>query len=264
MAIVAQLNPLRFYANKLSRQWENTNNERRLVIYPMYLDGSTLKCKVPQFSVEINEAVSTVSAKIYNCAGTEITTLSTFTTIAKTGYSQIIYLGSSITLDDIDTYEIVLTINGIDYWSDFYEWTTELDKTLKIKVESSKILLGHYEYEMIDTIHEFYLKFKPITSNTYLKEGANESDAITNINYGSSALLRGVKVLGNEPIFMFLRSLRVLSCNGLVTFTYKFIDYEADDIVIDQDQDHGNADLIDIKIEFKVLTESVSVCNTSA
>lgn len=261
MAVVAQLNPLRFYANKLSRQWENTNNEHRLVTYPMYLDGATLKCKVPQFSVIINEAVSTVTAKIYNCAGTEIATLSIFTTIAKTGYSQITYLGSVLTLDDIDNYEIKLTINGVDYWSDFWLWTNDLTDKLKIVAESAKIRLGDYEYEMINNSHEFYLDIIPLSSNTYLKEEANETDAITNINYGSSALLRSYLIKANEPIFMFLRALRILLCNGSITFTHKFIEYQAVDIVTEIESDVVNADLMNVKIEFKVLAEVASVYN---
>ena len=261
MAIVAQLNPLRFYANKLSRQWENTENERRLVTYPMYLDGATLKVKVPQFSVIINEAVSSVSAKIYNCAGTEIATLSTFTTIAKTGYSQIIYLGSVITLDDIDNYEIRLTINSVVYYSDFFLWTTDLDDKLKIVAESSKITLGYYEYEMVNNSHEFYLDIKPLSSNTYLKEEANETDAITNINYGSSALLRSYLIKSNEPIFMFLRALRILLCNGSIKITYRFIEYQAVDIIAEIESDLVNADLMNVKIEFKVLAEVASVFN---
>jgi len=114
---------------------------------------------------------------------------------------------------------------------------------------------------MIYNTHEFYLNLKPISSNTYLKEEANESYAITSIYYGSSALLRSFKILGNEPIFMFLRSLRVLLCNGSVVFSWRYIDYQAVDIIVEQEQDHGNADLIDIKIEFKVLSESISVYN---
>jgi len=259
--IVAQLNPLRFYASKLSRQWENTENERRLVTYPMYLDGATLKVKVPQFSVIINEAVSSVSAKIYNCAGTEIATLSTFTTIAKTGYSQIIYLGSVVTLDDIDNYEIRLTINSVVYYSDFFLWTTDLDDKLKIVAESSKITLGDYEYEMVNNSHEFYLDIKPLSSNTYLKEEANEKDAITNINYGSSVLLRSYLIKANEPIFMFLRALRILLCNGSIKITYKFIEYQAVDIITEIESDLVNADLMNVKIEFKVLAEVASVYN---
>ena len=259
--IVAQLNPLRFYANKLSRQWENTENERRLVTYPMYLDGATLKVKVPQYSVIINEAVSSVSAKIYNCKGDEIATLSTFTTIAKTGYSQIIYLGSVVTLDDIDNYEIRLTINSVVYYSDFFLWTTDLDDKLKIVAESSKITLGDYEYEMVNNSHEFYLDIKPLSSNTYLKEEANETDAITNINYGSSALLRSYLIRANEPIFMFLRALRILLCNGSIKITYRFIEYQAVDIITEIESDLVNADLMNVKIEFKVLAEVASVFN---
>lgn len=260
MSVVAQNNPIRFYANKLSRQFENTNNEYRLVIYPMYLDG-VLKCKIPHFSVIINEAVSTVSAKVYNCEGTEKASISTFTTIANTGYSQIIYLGSVIDNDEIGNYEIKLTINGVDYWSDFFEWTDELTDKLKINAQSSKIRLGDYEYEMINTIHEFYLNLKPLSSNTYLKEDANETSAITRTNSGSSALLRSYNVLANEPIFMFLRTLRILAANGTITFTYRLIDYIALDITTEIETDVVNADLLNIKIEFKVLAEVASVYN---
>lgn len=264
MSIVAQNNPLRFYANKLSRQFENTENAVFIVTYPMYLDGATLKCKIPQFSVIINETVSTISAKVYNCAGTEIATFSTFTIIAKIGYSQIIYLGSSIANDELGYYEIKLTINSVDYRSDFFEWTDDLDEKLKIKVESAKITLGRnpqYEYEMINTVYEFYLTVEPVTSDTYLKEEANETDAVTDINYGSSALLRYYKVQGNEPIFIFLRTLRIFSCNGEVTFTHRFIDYKAIDIIPTSNPDIDNADLNIIKIEFKVDAEIASVYN---
>lgn len=258
--IVAQLNPLRFYADKRSRQFENTENQNRLVVYPMYLD-TVLKCKIPQFSVIINEAVSTVSAKVYDCSDTEIATISTFTTIAKTGYSQIIYLGGVVNNDDVGLYYIKLTINSVDYWSDLFMWDSELTDKLKITAQSSKIRLGVYEYEMVNNIHEIYLNLKPLTSNTYLKEEANETLAITDINYGSSALLRSYNVLANEPIFMFLRALRILSCNGSIVFNHKYIDYQAVDIVTEIESDVNPADQINVKIEFKVLAESVSVFN---
>jgi len=259
MSIIAQLNPLRFYADKRSRQFENTENQNRLVVYPMYLD-TVLKCKVPQFNVIINEVLSTVTMKVYDCDGVEMVS-SIPSSLSFGTYTQIMYTGGIIINDQIGNYEIKLTINGIDYWSDYFEWTTDLDDKLKITAESSKIRLGTYEYELIYTTYEFYLALKPLSSNTYLKEEANETLAITDINYGSSALLRSYNVLANEPIFMFLRALRILSCNGSVVFNHKFIDYQAVDIVTEIESDVINADLINVKIEFKVLAESVSVYN---
>lgn len=265
MNILAQYNPLRFYADKRSRQWENTQKEDRIIIYPMYLDGETLKCKIPQFSVIISslpdDPAPTVSAKVYDCEDTEIASITDFATYGKVTYTQIVYAGGVAVNSEIGNFQIKLTINGVDFWSDMFLWTTDLDNRLKITAESSKIRLGVYEYEMINNIHEFYVNLKPLTSNTYLKEEANETYAITNINYGSSALLRSYNVLANEPIFMFLRGLRILQANGSIVFTHKFIDYQASDIVCEIESDVVNADLINVKIEFKVLAESVSVYN---
>ena len=262
--ILAQYNPLRFYADKRSRQFENTENINRIVVYPMYLD-TVYKCKVPPFGVIINslpdDPAPTVSAKIYDCEETEVYSTTSFSSSNKGDYTQIIFTGDILENDQIGNYEIKLTINGTVYWSDFFLWTTDLDNKLKIKTDSSKIRLGLYEFEMIYTPHEFYLALKPLTSNTYLKEESNETYAITDINYGSSALLRSFNVLANEPIFMFLRALRILSCNGSVIFTHRFIDYQAVDIVTEIESDVVNADLINVKIEFKVLAESVSVFN---
>ena len=265
MPIQAQYNPLRFYADKRSRQWENTENGKRIIAYQMYLDGEVYKCKIPQFSVIIDslpeDPAPTVSAKVYSCDGTEIVTISDFATLGKVNYTQITYTGGVVACSEIDNYEIKLTINGVDYWSDMFLWTTELNDKLKITAESSKIRLGLYEYEMINNIHEFYVNLKPLSSNTYLKEEANENLAITSPNYGSSALIRSYNILANEPIFMFLRGLRILETNGSVVFTHKYISYQAKDITTEIESDVVNADLLNVKIEFKVLNESVSVFN---
>jgi len=267
--ILAQLNPLRFYADKRSRQFENTENQNRLVVYPMYLDG-VLKCKIPQFSLLINStesgSVTNVVTKIYNCDAVEVFSSSDYSAQNKGLYTQILFSGGIIENDDKGNYEIKVTITSTDngtetYYSDFFQWTDDLDDKLKITAESSKIRLGIYEYEMLYTVHEFYLALKPLSSNTYLKEEANETYAITDINYGSSALLRSYNVLVNEPIFMFLRALRILSCNGSIVISHRFTDYQAVDIVTEIESDVVNADLINVKIEFKVLAESVSVYN---
>lgn len=263
--IQAQYNPLRFYSDKRSRQYENTNNKDRMLVYPMYLDGVTLKCKVPQFSVIINslpeDPAPTTSLKVYDCSGTEIYTTTQFSSSSYDTYTQITYAGALIENDEIDVFELKLTINGVDYWSDVFMWTNDLDKLLKITVQSSMIRLGRFKYDMINNIHEFYVNLKPMSSNTYIKEEANETYAITNPNYGSSALIRSFNVLGNEPIFMFLRGLRILETNGSVVFTHKYISYQAKDITTEIESDVVNADLLNVKIEFKVLNESVSVFN---
>lgn len=268
--IQAQNNPLRFYANKLSRQWGNTENERRLVTYPMYLDGATYKCKVPPFGLITNSTqsgyISNVVTKVYNCEGTEVFSSSAYSAQNKGTYTQILFAGADFINDDQGNYEIKVTITSSDngteiYYSDFFEWSLYLDDKLKIKVESAKIRLGDYEYEMVYTIHEFYLDLKPLSSNTYLKEDANETDAVTLTNSGSSALLRSYLIKANEPIFMFLRTLRILLANGSVKLTYKFIEYQALDIVAEIESDLVNADLMNVKIEFKVLAEVASVYN---
>lgn len=268
--ILAQLNPIRFYANKSSRQFENTNNEHRLVTYPMFVDGETLKCKVPPFSLIISSTdsgtITSVTTKVYNCEGVEVYSSTDYSSQNKGLYTQILFAGADLVNDDQGNYEIKVTIvssdNGTEtYYSDLFEWSLDLDDKLKVKAESSKIRLGDYEYEMLYTIHEFYLSLKPLSSNTYLKEDANETSAITRTNSGSSALLRSYNVLANEPIFMFLRTLRILAANGAVTFTYKFIDYSASDITTEIETDVVNADLLNVKIEFKVLSEVASVYN---
>lgn len=262
--IIGQYNPLMFYANKLSRQFENTENVTRIVTYEMYLD-TVLKCVVPKFSVLIDSTDSdpapTFSMVVNNCAGTQVFTSSDYSSTNKGLYTQITFAGGVVANSVKGYYEIVVTINSVPYYSDFFQWTDDLTKKLKITTESTMIRLGSMEYEMANTAHEFYIDLKPETSGTYLSEEANETYAITNTNYASSAVLRSFKALINEPIFIFLRALRILSCNGEVTFNYRYIDYSAKDIVVEIESDHGNADLIDTKIEFKVLNESVSVFN---
>lgn len=270
MSLLAQNNPLRFYADKRSRQFENTNNERRLVTYPMYLDDVTLKCKVPPFGLVINSTdsgtISNVVTKVYNCEGTEIFSSSNFSAQNKGLYTQILFSGDEVVNDEQGNFEIEITITSSDngteiFYSDVFDWSLELNDKVKIKTENTKIRLGDYEYEMFYTIHEFYLKLKPLSSTSYLIEDATETDAITRTNFGASALLRSYNVLANEPIFMFLRTLRIISANGEVTFTHKYIDYSASDITTEIETDIVNADLMNVKIEFKVFSEVASVYN---
>ena len=270
MALLAQLNPLRFYENKLSRQFENTENEHRLVTYKMFVDGQDTKCEVPPFSLIINStdqgSVTNFEMFVYDCEGNEIFTSTTYSASNFGNYTQVTFAGSEVENDIEGNYEIKIVITSTDngtetFYSDFFQWTDKLSDKLKISAESSKIRLGEYQYEMINILHEFYLDIKPLTSGTYLKEEANETYAITNTNSGSSALLRSFLIKGNEPIFMFLRALRIFSCNGSVIFTWRLIDYLAADITTEIETDLVNFDLMNIKIEFKVFAEVASVYN---
>jgi hypothetical protein len=266
MSILAQNNPLRFYSDKRSRQWENTGSQDRIVTYKMYLDGAVKKCVIPNFSfiLGVYPSSSSIEIRVKDCDDNLIYT-SPFavgiTIISNTTYFQLIYSGGEFEHDVEGYYYIEIDVDSDTYYSDMFRFSDDLDRLLKVYTESTKIRLGTYEYEMIYNIHEFYLNLKPLSINTYLKEDANETYAITNINFGSSSLLRSFNVLASEPIFMFLRTLRILSCNGVVLFDYRYINYQASDIVIEIENDVENGDLMNVKIEFKVLTESVSAIN---
>jgi len=274
MSLLAQLNPLRFYSDVRSRQFENTQNKNRMLTYPMFLDGATTKCKVPKWSLILNSTstggITNVVTSVYDCSDTKLFDIYNFGAISNGNYIQVLFNGSDVTHNIVGYHYLKVVITSIDngaetFYSDLFEWTDDLDDKLKIVTESSKVKIGEnpvYYYEMINTSHEFYIGVVPLTSADYLKEEAVEPNAVTNTIFGSSALLRSFLLKANEPIFMFLRTLRILSSNGIVNITWKYITYPAIDILVNIENDLGNADLINVKIEFKVSSEVVSVCNS--
>lgn len=266
MSITAQYNPLRFHASRAERQFESTKNKKFIVTYAMTLVEAGYSCVVPPFSLLMASAPTdpppTFAMSVKDMDGVVMFTSSTFSYVNNGAYTQITYLGSTVTNSLAGFYEIVVTINSVPYYSDVFKWCYNLDELLKVTASSSKIrLMRSLDYEMIYTTHEFYLSATVSDTNSYLKEDATDDDAIISTLHGSSSIIRSLIILGTESIYIFLRGLRILRCNGSVSVVWNYKTYSIDDIVVEPEKNHGGADLLNIKFEFKCPNETISVSN---
>jgi len=264
--ILTQLNPLRLYSDKRSRQWENTevNKDIRIITYPIYVEGIN-KLMIPFIdfnipSVPTGQTLS-VSAIINNCNGIEVFSGISWSAMNKGEYTQI-HLGGDIFENVIPGfYEFKITVNSEVFYSDMFQVAAELSKLLKVDIDSSSIRLGNvYITEMLYSHHVFYLPLKQVPSNGYIKEDAIEKYAITSTTFASRSLIHGFLVIGSEPIYMFLSALRIFGSNGIVLLTNNYVEYNCVDITVEIETDHSPTQK-DIKVEFKVLNESVSTVN---
>lgn len=267
MKILTQLNPLKIYSDKRSRQWENTENgnTNRIVTYPIYTEESVDKLMIPFIDFTITSLPSgetlVISAVLNDCEGNEVFSGISWSASNKGAYTQIHLGGDVFNSVEAGFYELEITAGTDVYYTDMFQVTNELDGMLKVDIDSSSIRLGNvYVTEMLYSHHVFYLPLKQIPSNGYIKEDAIENDAITSTTFASRSLIHGFLVVGSEPIYVFLSALRIFGANGTVLLTNNYVEYNCVDITVEIETDHSPTQK-DIKVEFKVLNESVSVVN---
>ena len=169
--LLAQNNPISFYSDINARSWGKKKSKDYIAVYPILFNGYFRYYFLPTFSL-IFDNISSVTATVFDCDNNPIFDLPSFDIIERTGYSELIFKGG-IQLGDVEGfYYIKLSVNGVDYFSDMFYFTEEVEKLIKINVQSSRIGNDLYEFTMQGIGYEFYLYKHDVTAGNNLKENA--------------------------------------------------------------------------------------------
>lgn len=265
MALLGQYNPLKFYLDKRSRQWESDDDMESRNLDLVYYQTNLTPCFQLIFS-----AVTAISAKIYNSDDDEIATLTAPTIVDKTTYKQIIYAGQTLTSKVAGYYYILLTIDTVPYYSDMFawkddpeDWTDKSRSLLKVKVESANMTIGtktRYIMPMSNMTYIFYLSAVAIGDKQKIEQVGNDQYSITNVLYGAGAFQMNFEISANRSIFRFLRGLGLLGGNGVITLTWNYETFIASDILVEDTTDHGGG-MYQLKLSIVDESEIVSMSN---
>ena len=273
MAILAQYNPFRFFANKLARIWDK-NEESRKTKLLVYQTGY-----VPSFEVAVLTAQNYPNHwrfTLYTCDDVVVSEVGEVDTDLIIQYDRDIdyfnigYYGGTFAGTTEGSYYIALTDGTQIFYSDMFKWVDNPDvyngingiNYMKISVRFAPITvdtINNYTISMDEDI-DFYLNVKYIATNPKIEQDGKEQNAITDVIFGTRSIQRVFDVNANESIYMYLSALGVLKGNGTITITYGYITYNATDIMIEEGTNHSN-ETYQLKLTFVDQNESVQKLN---
>lgn len=264
--LLAQFNPLRFYSDKRSRQWDiATDMEVRKTDLVFYETGKIPAIQVIFDSIPVSDDVTmTLLDQFDNVVGTPYD----MTISALNGYYRCIYTGSTDASIEPGYYSLKITNGTTEIWSDMFyfiddpaNWEDETRTLLKVKIESADILIGRdYRMKMTGFTPEFYLSAEVLGDKQKTDQQGNDQRAITNVSYGSRAFQRSFEIGANRAIWIYLSALGMLKGNGQVTLTWYYESFIASDIEVEDTADHTNG-MYQIKLTFVDESETISMLN---
>lgn len=261
MALLGQFNPLKFYLDKRSRQWEADDEMDNRDLDLVYYQTNYTPCFQLIFS-----AATTVTAKIYNSSDVEIATLTAPTIVDKTTYKQILSTGQILTSKVAGYYYVLLTIDSVPYYSDMFAWTDAPTNFLKVQVQSANMTIGietTYIMPISSLTYIFYLNASRLGDKQKTDQQGNDQNAITYPIFGTGAFQVNFDISGNRAIYRFLSGLGLLRGNGIVTLTWIYETFNASDILIEDTTDHGGG-MYQLKLSFVDESESIKMINIIA
>jgi hypothetical protein len=264
--ILSQLSPIRFFDDPKARIWDRNENSRvsDIVIYPTGV--------IPQIQIIVDyiqvSGQFTWKIELYNKEDEKID-LATFSMdyyagqdfAPGSGEFNIFYYSEIVFPNAVEGYYYLKLTNEIDsYYSDMFGWINDLTGYIKVDVSSANLRSKGYVYHMADFSYNFYLSGENLGIKPKITQEGKELDAITNIIYGSRAIVRELDIDANESIYIFLSSLGLLLANGAVNFSFDYQIFTTDEIYIEAKEDHGDG-LYQVKISFVDEAETISMSN---
>jgi hypothetical protein len=263
MAILAQYNILKFYTDRLYAQWERTENREIPIVF-------LATNNIPAFQIIVS-AATTATFQILDVDGNEkLAAPSSVTVTDLTTYKRLKYNGGTLSGAAVlvaGYYQIKVTNGAETYYSDYFAWTTStnLAKLLKVEATTANFALGRKSDWVFDTTSITYLCYLNVTEYMGItpaqEEEANENNGVVVPYYTSLSKSRAWVIDGNEHIYEYLLGLRVLQMNGVVKVTWLGVEYTANDIVVEMDENHGNFDLVDVRLEIRPYNDVMTVIN---
>lgn len=253
-----QLNPLKFHLDKRSRVWDSNPESRcsDLVFYPSTnISGYG---NTPSFSVNI-DSYSSLGANIYTVDDVWVNGLIHSNAIDKTTYQQVWFIPDDLTLSE-GYYYILLSVDGIDYYSDVFGVVADVSGLLKVKVSSADITVGGTEQKIQSLVTEFYLSADYYGIKPKTEEKGDPIDGITLVYSATTVFTHEFEIDANENIYRYLYSLRLLGCNGTIEITWDYDIFTASDILVEEIQ-NNNTGTYQIKLTFVDESESVQTLN---
>lgn len=243
--IKAQYGILKWYESLEDVHFFNSENEAIMATF--------YKGNIPSFQF-MTDGGASVSLYLIKYNGLTETTLSVNPVLTdETDYIRVKYSGSILTGQDDGWYYLRCDIDGTSYYSDMFNWDTDVSKYLKITATSYDIHLGDnpkYLYNMDDYTLTGYFLFEYEGIDLQNEEEANEENGQIIPYYSGFARMRKFSIKGNESIFNFLAGLRVLGINGEITITCGNEMYKARDVSVEVSSQSGNFDIVFINLKF--------------
>ena len=264
MNILAQYGILKYYSTKSNRQWDTTHNKYIPIVFLDMGDYSPFQL--------IMESGTNAEMRIYNANTEEEVTTSAISLVVsdKDTYVRVHSNGGNlayISLSDDYFYAVITGDSGTCY-SDVFGWMNDVDVNdlIKVSASSSNIAMGRKSEYVLDISSSTFTCYFNV--NEYLgiipetEEDANENNGVVIPYYVGTAKSRAWIIDGNEYIYEFLLSLRILNVNGEVTITYRGVVYLAEDIIAEKEEEYGDSDIIDINLSIKANGDIMTVINS--
>jgi hypothetical protein len=255
--LLANYNVLEVHDSLSKRRWDISDNPSAFIIN--FLTGY-----VPALQFIVDDA-STASFELLDENDNVVSGSETnFTIESASGYKRLIHLHEQLTGKDEGYYSFKITIDSDVYYSDMFCWRDDLSGFLKVKAyDLGDFYLGEADYRlnMENFVYECYVSAEYQRMELNLPEEGEEVVGVTKTTYGSRTLTRVFQLDFHEYLFVFMSGLRILSANGMVQFSWDNKDYNAHDITVDIEDDPVEGDIYIILLKFKVMGETLSVCN---
>jgi len=259
------VNILGIYSTKSNRSWDNTKNQFDYIV--MLNRGL-----IPMIQLMVDAATS-ATITVFDEQTQGLGVSDSMVVENMTTYVRLTYAGIQGQFPNNGYYSFVITTNTETFYTDVFYWGDNLSDYLKIKVKSSNIALNPnmmavQVYEGIATglsggyIYELYLKATKNKVTPDTQEKAEESDGITEINYGVTSFIYSYDIQTNESLMKFINYLRMLSVNGTIELTWRGEVIDAKDIEIEEKEVHNGCDLYDLTLKCKNAWETMMVINT--
>lgn len=263
--ILGQYNILGFYTTKEARVWNRLLADGgNYELFRIFLETN----KLPAIQLIVDSGDEHVYLYLLDSTDSVVGSYVEMTVEENTQigitYDRLIYAGSTLSGNTDGDYSLKIVNGANTYYSDVFGWTSDsdyLDDMVKISATSSDIRIGKYYKANLDAFtFECYINAEYNGIEPEVEETVQVKYGVSNPVYSNLVETREFDVYGTEYILRFLLGLRILETNGVVTITWKSVDYVANDIMSEKTEDHS-PDIMQIKLSFIVVNEILGTLN---
>lgn len=221
---------------------------------------------IPKFQFMVDAGTTGTVTLVKEIGGAEITT-DDVTITAESDYVRVHYSGDTLEEQADGWYYLRVDIGESSYYSDVFNWQSNLDGFIKLDVDSYDFALGsRQEYRYVTTNLNFvcYLELDQYSGvDLSNEEEANERDGQIIPYYSGFSRIRKYDIKGTEYIFNFLSGLRVLGVNGSIEITYRDEVFDAKDVSAEVTTQSGDFDIVIISLKFVSNNDIITPINVT-